>query len=353
MGALWLTAVLLGGQSPPVNVPAPWRLEHVAIVGDNSNLFATVTGVAFGAPGQLLVLDGQTAEVVIVDLGSGAASRRVGAKGQGPGEFVEPRLIAATRGGTFSVFDRRGGNRISRFANDGTFLGSADLSRTFTRGVIRDMAVTDQGALLLHVPSAVEFSGRTRGRHPRLVFVAGRGGAERVIHEWTELEMDAMRPQDPRSSLKMYVDPRPLWSLLSNGNSAIGRSDRYELAVIDRNGDEVGNLRRNVEPVRITPEFKERFNEQLPVHMRDRGVEWGKFLPLIAGVFPGPDNTSLVMRGRNGAPVIDVFSSDHAFLAAIDLPRGFQLLAARGGLLAGRVQTDDLEDAVSILRLQR
>lgn len=94
-----------------------------------------------------------------------------------------------------------------------------------------------------------------------------------------------MRPQDPRSGLKMYVDPRPLWSLLSNGNSAIARSDRYELAVIDRNGDEIGNLRRNVEPVRITPEFKERFNQQLPVHMRDRGVEWGEFLPLIAGVF--------------------------------------------------------------------
>ena len=335
--------------------PLDWRLVDVALLGADATSpgFTRVTDVAFGAHGDVLVLDGAAPEVVLFDVTSGELTRRFGRRGQGPGEFDGPSLIDVAPNGEVFVFDSRADNRISRFAGDGGFIDSSSAPFASMSGATRNMGAAQAGTFLLRVPSRVAFAERTALRHPRLLLLEAGAREPHSVFEWPDLVVEPVDLGNPGAGITMYENPQPLWALLPGGRHAVGRRDRYEIDILDAQGAVLGALRRDIDPQRVTDELKERFLAQLPAGLRDREVEWGEYLPVITNVFPGVAGGVLVMRGRNGSPVIDIFSAEFEFLAQVDLPKGFLMMAARDGLIAGKVETAEFEGAVRVMRLER
>ena len=352
-----IVALPLLDQNSTAGAQVGWRFEDVVSLGGDSasTTFGSVAGIAFGVPGQLLVLDSQAAEVFIFDLESGRILETVGGKGQGPGEFVEPGLIAATRNGSFYVYDWKSGSRISRFASDGAFLDSTALGILAVSGLITGMAATDDGVVLKMTPFGLQIRGISSGvRHPQLVLRGGPDyGSTRVIWDWTELAREVMSRQEAdEGTIEALVEPRPIWSQLASDRFAIATDDRYEVAIVDLRGRVTASLTRDVERRPITAEEKEMALARLPDYLRDR-VKLGDFRRVLAGVFPGPDDTILVQRGVDGRVVVDIFAPTGEFITELGVPEGFKPLAGRDGFLAGVETTPSFETAVRVLRIRK
>jgi len=112
---LWCltTAIPAGAQSLVVR-------EAWSTLGPESSPFGSVTGVAESATGEIWVSDGRLSEVLILDA-EGRHLRKLGGRGEGPGEFSAPSSIAAAEGNLMAVFDV-GRSSVELFTADGSFV---------------------------------------------------------------------------------------------------------------------------------------------------------------------------------------------------------------------------------------
>jgi tripartite motif-containing protein 71 len=96
--------------------------------------------VAFDAGGNGYVLDGRRAHILVFDRATATTSRTIGSPGSGFGQMLEPSALAIDGSGRISVADA-GNDRIVRFAQDGTPLGSFP-----TENAPRGIATTGDGS---------------------------------------------------------------------------------------------------------------------------------------------------------------------------------------------------------------
>jgi tripartite motif-containing protein 71 len=96
--------------------------------------------VAFDAGGNGFVLDNRRSTIVVFDRASATTPRRIGSEGSGPGQLLSPQALAMDASGTIVVADT-GNERVTRFASDGTYLGSFP-----TDAAPRGIAVTADGS---------------------------------------------------------------------------------------------------------------------------------------------------------------------------------------------------------------
>jgi YD repeat-containing protein len=115
--------------SGDVSALPEWTLaaQPVAVIGDEPPLLGRVGEVALLADGRILVEDEQAAELHSFDP-SGAHVRRVGGRGQGPGEFQNLTELSLAPGDTAYTYDRRQ-YRISAFDSDGNLIRTLDVGR--------------------------------------------------------------------------------------------------------------------------------------------------------------------------------------------------------------------------------
>ena len=244
-------AFVATGQATPDRSQDVWRVDDVFFVGEPTDplAFGAVTAMAFGASGELAVLDGVSAEVVVLGAEDGGVIRRFGRSGQGPGEFVGPTLIAIRGSGEVLVYDRSAGDRLSRFGADGRFLESTTLERSGSNFV--GMAATETGLLLASSPLP-EKPWRPSER-ARLTF-ATDSSPGRSVWVWEEIES---RVPPARGEPSLLFSPRARWSLLPGSRVVVAQTDRSELRLLDLSGNVQQVIQRSVEPVPLTAEFKE------------------------------------------------------------------------------------------------
>jgi hypothetical protein len=87
-----------------------WELsaEPVVVIGDDSTsetTFDQIGGVHIDSAGRIWVVDGRSAEIRVF-AADGVYLESWGGRGQGPGEFIAPRLLGAIRGDSLVVLDR-------------------------------------------------------------------------------------------------------------------------------------------------------------------------------------------------------------------------------------------------------
>lgn len=348
-GCVWLITALLVTSAPkaPVFGNEEWRVEDVFVAGDDGDafVFASVTAMAFGTSGELAVLDGTSAEVLVLSASTGALLRRFGRRGQGPGEFVNPTLISVSASGEIFVYDRRAGDRLSRFGPDGSFLGSATPPRS--AAVFVGMAVTRKGFLLMERPLR-ERPGRPLQKHPRLTLVDARMLGQ-TVWEWGDIETG---PPLARGEPRPLFESSPRWSLVAADRIAVASSDRYELAILDLEGGVRHIVEHLVDPVPLTAKFKESISAERAGSARPE-IVFPDFYPLISRILPASEETFIVERSDGVNIRWEVFSLAGEPLAALNAPSSFLSMAAHDGLVAGMHRTAQQEIAVRLVRIER
>jgi len=347
--ALAAAAFVAMGQGPPDRSQDTWRVDDVFIRGEptDSLFFGAVTAMAFGASGELAVLDGASSEVVVLNTVNGEVIRRFGRSGQGPGEFIRPTLITIRSSGEILVYDRVAGDRLSRFGADGRFLESTTLERSAS--IFVGMAATEAGLLLASSPRTQSRVIPRPSERARLTLTTDSGPGRRVW-VWEEIESD---PPLVRGEPRLLYSPAARWSLLPSGRIVVAQTDRSELRVLDLDGNVQQVMQRSVEPVSLTAEFKEFILGAQTNDENQIGIVFPEFYPLVQTLLPGPDGTILVGRSDGEGNLWELLSPEGEILAILDAPVDFRAMAARDGLVAGSQTMSDLETGVRVVRIQR
>lgn len=102
----------------PIRIEAEPMFDVGAASGDPARIFTDVAGARVTSAGTVLVVDRATADVRMFGV-SGDLLRRVGRRGEGPGEFLQPSLLNAATGDSVFIHDGML-RRLTSYANDGS-----------------------------------------------------------------------------------------------------------------------------------------------------------------------------------------------------------------------------------------
>ena len=249
-------------------------------VGDDpeEHQFARVSGMAFAPDGRLVVLDVDNFAVTVWNA-SGERVGNWGREGEGPGEFpFRPGSLAVSDDGTVAV---ETGYRVDLFALSGDV---AD-SRMVRPVSIQRIAFGADNALL-----AVSTRGRYGETNPRELLRLDDGEAL-----WTWPPSPSLTGDGPISMWQ----PGPVFAQLWDGMVAVGRSDHYDIQVLEAATNRVvGRIARDVPLRGPSEEFMERlrqenieiFGEDSPMVQRLVGTHP---FAVVGKVFAGPPGRTI------------------------------------------------------------
>lgn len=228
-----LVAEDLGAQTGQASSPDPGpELRLAADASVRFLEFEPVENVATDGNETVFLLDQGAQQVVRRDLGSGDVSR-IGREGGGPGEFQRLFDVVAGPGGDFWVLG--GGDvRISHFASDGRLLDTYPAPAVPTHG-----GLSRDGEFFL--------------AWAQPTFGEDAGGQTVGVLDPASEEFEALfRVAGAASSVAEIPEDAPdtgflVLAVQRSGRILAGNPYTYELAVLDREGSEVGRLGRDVE----------------------------------------------------------------------------------------------------------
>lgn len=228
--AILLCAESLEGQEDPPDTGIELHLAADASVRFLD--FEPVENVATDGAASVYLLDRAAQQVVRRDLQSGDV-QRVGREGGGPGEFERLSEVVAGREGDFWVL--AGGNvQISHFGPDGLLLDTYPAPAVPTQGGLgRD------GQFFLAWAQATfdpDDGGQTLG-----VLDPASEEFEALFRVAEAASSVAETPEDAPDTRFLVLAVQP------SGRILAGNPYTYELAVLDRDGNELGRLGRDVE----------------------------------------------------------------------------------------------------------
>jgi hypothetical protein len=331
-----LTASLPAVPEPPVAIKLGSPLE----IGRKDLLFASIVSVCEDDKGNLYVLD-QREQKVLKFSPDGRMLSTFGRKGQGPGDFQSPGRIVFTSGGELAVLEDL--YYVSFHKTDGTFVRRLDLN----------------GRLGLGFVGPYRYYGwEWRPDGQQQLIVDSKNAVLRTFDVIARDRFSAVLPDETGRSVmfnyshEAYV-PQFLYAH-GSGLSAVGISDRYEIALLDEMGRTVTTIRRDVKAGRLSARekaFLERGLRDFVLSKKwpDRVArELGQKIPalknIVSAVCVSPTNVlvfrfpSDIAAERPRLPV-DVFTREGAFLGTAELPE-VPIFISAGAMYFSRADTD-------------
>lgn len=389
--ALLLGALALGSGAahaqPVVNLPAAdrplaGRPAAVFSVGSEDGadweVFSSVGAVAFDATENLYVLDRGNHRVLVFDP-RGRYVRRIGRRGQGPGELMGPIAMTVTRAGEVVVADL-GRRAYSVFGTDGSFL----------RNVAFPEAESLTGSEMQPHPRGGIVSATRAVAMPR---TGGGRSREGTTVAWHPLDaqnrevalFDGGREQTRSTDidtpgrgatrgLRMtgapMFSPGVHWAVLPTGGIAVASTPRYAIRLTDAAGRAVRVFQRPISPRAVTARDRAAARDrlrrslttgeggtffsvdgsarpQLPPQMVEQhlaGLEFAAQVPVIREIASDAAGRLWVQRTAadgSGAGPVDLLAADGRYLGT--LPAGTPLpdaFSARGR--AAYVERDEM-----------
>ena len=302
---------------PPVTIKLGPPLE----IGRAELLFGSVASVCEDDAANFYVLD-QREQKVLKFSPDGRLLLTFGRKGQGPGDFQSPGQIVFTSGGDLAVLEDI--NYVSFHKTDGAFVRRLDLNGRLGLGFVGldryyawDWRPEDRQQLLVDAKNTVlkTFHSIARDRFSTLLpDESGRTVMFNYSHE-------------------AYV-PQFLYAH-GVGLSAIGISDRYEIALLDEKGQTLEPIRRDVKPGKLSAKERDFLERGLRDFVKSKNWpdrvsrELGKKIPafknIISAVLISPTRV-LIFRfppditAEPSRLPVDVFTRGGAFLGTAELP---------------------------------
>ena len=131
--------------------PLGWRVDStpdlvIGNEGDGSDYLYRVQGVKGFPDGRILVVDGQSCELRFFD-SEGRLLERVGRRGKGPGEFLDPVLVPWAGQDSLLLFDK-GNPRFQVFTKDGQAARTLRLVAGWPAGRVPPLGAVGQHMLI-------------------------------------------------------------------------------------------------------------------------------------------------------------------------------------------------------------
>jgi len=320
--------------------PVTIKLGQPLEIGRAELLFGSIVSVCEDDKGDFYVLDKREQKV----LKFSPDGRRLGAfgrKGQGPGDFQSPGRIAFTPAGELAVFEDIA--LVSFHRTDGAFLRRLDLSGRLGLG---------------YIGPDLFYGWEWEPEAQRQVLVDARNAVISAFHSIPRDRFSAALPDETgrmvmfNYSHEAYV-PGFLYDH-SAGLSAVGISDRYEIALLDGKGHAPATLRRDLERLRINAREREFLERRLADFVKSKNWpdrvarELAKKIPAVKAIvravlvsptrifvfrFP-PDITA-----ERALFPVDVFTREGAYLGTAELPE-VPLCISRGAMYFEREDAD-------------
>ncbi len=342
-----------------------WRVDPEPVLrlgaadDDPASQFFRILDVALLAGGELIVVDGGSAEVRRYDAGGGHLWS-TGGRGEGPGEFRGPRYLGRREDGAFLIWDRAL-LRLSVVAEDGEVLlserrTSPDGSEFIAFGLF------DDGAWLVANPRRVSApaEGTTwtdtvpLGRYdPALNEQLGLARVPGHRWIWTGQHM-----------LPVPFSPQPLRTIVGD-RLAVASGPDPQVAVHDADGSLVARYRlaRAREPVsesdvgRMIESFVEMGQEPAAVWRQWRDeMEIPAHEPAFDRLLADDDRNLWARRFTadplsREPPSWDVFDPAGTWLGVVATPGGMTVTAIRDGFVAGIYRDELGVEYVSVHRI--
>jgi hypothetical protein len=342
-----LIAALFASLAASQDKPATIKLGPPLEIGRAELLFGSIVSVCEDDKGDFYVLD-QREQKVLKFSPDGRRLGAFGRRGQGPGDFQSPGRIAFTPAGELAVFEDIA--LVSFHKTDGAFIRRLDLS----------------GRLGLGYVGPDRFYGWEWGPEAqRQVLVDARNDVVSAFHSIPRDRFSALLPDESgrmvmfNYSHEAYV-PRFLYDY-SAGLSAVGVSDRYEIALLDETGSARATLRRDLERLKINARERDFLERGLADFVKSKNWpdrvarELAKKIPaakaIVRAVLVSPTRIFVFrfppdITAEPPLFPVDVFTREGAFLGTAELPE-VPLCISRGAMYFGR---EDAEGNVYLAR---
>jgi len=246
-------SILLHSQEKAI----PLKLATPLAIGRTDLLFSSIASVCEDDQLNFYVLD-RLEHKVFKFSPQGRLLLAFGQKGQGPGDFQSPAGIVLTSKGELAVLEDL--SYISLFKTDGTFIRRLDLN----------------GRLGLGYIGPDRFYGWIwRPDDQQQVMVDGRNKILKTFHAVARDRFSTTLPDETgrlvmfNYSHEAYV-PRLLFAH-SGELTAVGISDRYEIALLDESGGIVSTIRRPLKPQKINTREKDYLERELRDFAKAKG----------------------------------------------------------------------------------
>ena len=358
-------------------------------------MFAAIGDVAMGADGSVYVLDRKAVEVREFDA-EGTFVRRIGGRGQGPGEFIGPLMLAAAPDGRLLVADRALG-RIEVFSRSGAHLATwSGLQR-----MEAPLVVGQDGTVYYRQRGRVRFSEASKEsgggalryvasdsgiRPPSTIRLRSDGSVIDTVPALDLPDLDSYieLPGNPprRIYAGLVYHPYAWWLWTPQGTMLSGISDRYAIDIHRpapgtaswSSRDSTIRLERDIPRVALRPEeqvvIQKRIDKPEPM---TPGARWQPQRtapvekPVYHRVFAAldgriwvalhvPSTERRISQPRESVQwleetrLLDIFEPDGRYVGQVRGPAGGQIMAIDGDRVAS-VVTDSL--GVEMVRIFR
>ena len=321
---------------PPVTIKLGPPLE----IGREELLFGSVASVCEDDSANFYVLD-QREQTVLKFSPDGRLLMRFGRKGQGPGDFQSPGQIVFTSQGELAVLEDL--YYVSFHRTDGAFIRRLDLNGRLGLGFVG--------------PDRY-YAWHWRPEDRQQLLVDSKNTVLGTFHAISRERFSALLPDETGRTVmfnyshEAYV-PQFLYAY-GGGLAAIGISDRYEIALLDEQGQTVKTLRRDEKPQKINAKERDFLERGLRDFVKSKswpervGRELGKKIPssknIVNAVRISPGRV-LVFRFPPDITVeptsfpVDVFTREGDFLGTGALPE-VPLFVSAGAMYFSRADAD-------------
>jgi hypothetical protein len=245
----------------PVLTGAPEKIrlhiEKPLEIGRKDLMFASIASVCEDPDANVYVLDRMEHKVLKFS-STGELIRTFGQKGQGPGDFQNPHLLAIAPKGQLVVADEM--YNLTFLSSEGNFIERVHLD----------------GRL------AVGFIGEDRyyawiwGRENRSqVMIDGKNN---ILKNFYRVPISAFSVSAPDESGRLVLfnysmsEFAPALLFAHSGRySALGIGDKYDILILDEDGQTIARLNREIQPERFSKREKKYIEKEIEAYGEERG----------------------------------------------------------------------------------
>ena len=333
---LVIAAAIVLGQGKTIGI----RLGSALEVGRKELLFGSIASVCEDDQLNFYVLD-RLEQKVFKFSPDGRPLSTFGQKGQGPGDFESPSQIVFTRQGELAVLEDL--FYISFLKPDGTFIRRLDLNGRLGLGYIG--------------PDRF-YAWDWRPEDRQQLMVDAKNTILRTFHAVAKDRFSVSLPDETGRAVgfnysnDMYV---PQFLYAHGGHlSTVGISDKYEIVLLDENGQAIASIRRELKPQKFSAKEKDYLERELREFAKSKGWpvrvarELGKKIPsfknMVNAVLISPENVfvfrfSADITAENGLLPVDVFSRRGEYIGTGGLPE-IPVFISAGAIYFSRAELD-------------
>jgi hypothetical protein len=274
--------------------------------GEEAYLFSRINGLDVDDNGNIYVLDYRSAHVRVFD-DRGVFLRTIGQKGQGPGEMEMPVFVQVEPSGELAVFDYLRRNLIT-FSLDGKYLRQSRSRESF-------------------VPLRIDLQGNIVGSVSLAPPPIGGRELKKYFLTQDQPLIIAREDQDKnRQKTDMAVaKPTLACDVSSRGNIIWGKSDDYELRVLDPQGAPIHFIRKKYDPLPFSERDRKFYQDEYADWIRPGGkLVFPDHFPAFMDISVDAEERIFVktyqrIEGTADSRYFDIFDSDGEYLASVPI----------------------------------